>query len=342
MDKKDKKEEDLKNIKEPVFNIHKMPKGYKTGRFDLNHHTKKEKNPENNNNNNNELGDISRKNNKKIGIFIIGMGAIVVMVLLYLVFSYMNNSEFSVSKIFKFEKKNINENSEIVLPSENQPINNEDFVDDLNSIDEELVDNTNNTSTEDINTPVNLDELISVFVDSDGDGLSDDEEFILGSNHQNIDSDGDGFSDLMELLNLYDPISPGKLSDNINIDEYENKSFSYSILYPKSWDKRALSDESSLVLSIDESSFVQILVEKNESNLSIKDWYANRFMSIVDSSKIIKTKKWEGFYSEDLLAFYLTDNKLENIYTILYIFPENRPNSYINIFNSIVNSFTLK
>ena len=53
MDKKDKKEEDLKNIKEPVFNIHKMPKGYKTGRFDLNHHTKKEKNPENNNN---ELG----------------------------------------------------------------------------------------------------------------------------------------------------------------------------------------------------------------------------------------------------------------------------------------------
>lgn len=335
MAKKIKKEEDLKNIKEPVFNIHRMPKGYKSGGFDLLHHKK-------NKTDNPEIAPEKIKNNKKLGVIIISLGILIILFLIYLAFSSIAGSGFSISGIFNFKKQNINENNNIVLPDNQQSIGDDDFLD------EELVGDENNDSSDQddssdvVENPITPDELIYTFVDSDEDGLSDDEEFVLGTNHQLVDTDGDGFSDLVELSNLYNPMGPGTLLDNINIDKYENKSFSYSILHPKSWEKRVLSDESSIFFSIDESSFIQILVEKNEAKFSIKDWYANRFMTLLDDSKIIKNNKWEGLYSEDSLAFYLTDNKLENVYTILYTFPENRPNSYINIFNAMVKSFSLK
>lgn len=43
-------------------------------------------------------------------------------------------------------------------------------------------------------------------VDSDGDGLADEEEKALQTDPQNSDSDGDGLGDLVELLLAYDPL----------------------------------------------------------------------------------------------------------------------------------------
>ena len=41
--------------------------------------------------------------------------------------------------------------------------------------------------------------------DSDGDGLLNYQEYIHGTNPNNIDSDGDKFSDKQEIVNGYDP-----------------------------------------------------------------------------------------------------------------------------------------
>ncbi len=47
--------------------------------------------------------------------------------------------------------------------------------------------------------------------DSDGDGLVDELEALLGTDPQNADSDGDGFSDKEELENGYSPLGPEKI-----------------------------------------------------------------------------------------------------------------------------------
>jgi len=56
-----------------------------------------------------------------------------------------------------------------------------------------------------------------VFVDSDGDGISDAEEERLGTDVLISDSDGDGFSDGDEIRSGFDPLrySPGDMSDRV-------------------------------------------------------------------------------------------------------------------------------
>jgi len=54
-----------------------------------------------------------------------------------------------------------------------------------------------------------------LFLDSDGDGLSDYEEFIYGTNNEEPDSDFDGICDLLELQTGYDPNDPDSDNDMV-------------------------------------------------------------------------------------------------------------------------------
>lgn len=48
----------------------------------------------------------------------------------------------------------------------------------------------------------------NIFLDSDQDGLSDDEEKTYGTNPNDRDSDGDGYTDGVEVKSGYDPLKP--------------------------------------------------------------------------------------------------------------------------------------
>lgn len=48
----------------------------------------------------------------------------------------------------------------------------------------------------------------NIFIDSDQDGLSDQEEKLYGTNPQSADTDGDGYSDGAEIKSGYDPLKP--------------------------------------------------------------------------------------------------------------------------------------
>ena len=50
--------------------------------------------------------------------------------------------------------------------------------------------------------------------DSDGDGLSDAAEKILGTDPNKKDTDGDGYNDYDEVVNGYNPLGPGRLSQD--------------------------------------------------------------------------------------------------------------------------------
>jgi len=332
-DKKDQKE--IESITpDPVFNIHRMPQNYKSGRFEISSSS--------------EGSNVTptkehQQKNKKIGLIIMIFGVILVIFLGYLIFSYISNPNFSFNSLFDFEKKeeivNINDNVDdtvnIVEEDQVGEVIEEDLAEEGSQDEESVVE------IEDIEEENLEEEFAYVFLDSDSDGLSDEEEYLLGSNYLQVDSDNDGYEDLSEVLNLYNPIGVNKLIDNINIEEFKNNSFNYSVLYPKSWDISILSDESSVVFSINDNSFIQILVEKNEGQQNIGSWYGSRFFSFINSEDIIINDDWSGLYSEDGSAFYLTDKDLKNVYTILYNFPENQTQSYINIFKTMVNSFQL-
>lgn len=49
----------------------------------------------------------------------------------------------------------------------------------------------------------------SLFLDSDQDGLTDQEEKMIGIDPYNPDTDGDGYSDGEEVASGYDPLKPG-------------------------------------------------------------------------------------------------------------------------------------
>lgn len=344
--KQEKNKFDLeKTGPEPVFNIYRMPKGYKIGRFEAEKIDSKEKTGEG------FSSQEKHKHNKKIGAVIIVFGVIFVVLLGYIVFSYISNPNFKLVDVLKFNNK-----SSLEKQSDNTLLDNSNMEDkfkeeiigdDLNGDDslgeevsEDEIDNLINTSTEEEIIEVPVEENINYsFVDNDGDGLSDSEETILGTDFFKTDSDGDSYDDLTEALNLYNPAGSGKLINNSNVSKYQNNSFAYNILYPTIWDKNVLSDESSIIFSINSNSFVQVLVEENETGANIKNWYTSRFFTLVDSANSIENENWEGVYSEDGLAVYLTNKQKSYIYTILYTVPEGQPQSYINIFKIIVNSF---
>jgi len=56
-----------------------------------------------------------------------------------------------------------------------------------------------------------------ILIDSDGDGLSDEEEKIYGADPFNPDTDGDGYLDGVEVANGYNPLGAGKLARNTAI-----------------------------------------------------------------------------------------------------------------------------
>lgn len=330
IDKKNQKE--LENLTpDPVFNIHRMPQNYKSGRFEVSSddgETKITPSKEH------------KQKNKKIGLIIMIFGFIFVIFLGYLIFSYISNPNFSFNNLFSFSDESKTNNADnsasnnlVDVIKENQEENIEESIIEENNQVEDIIESIEEESVEEV--------FSYVFLDSDSDGLSDEEEYILGSNYLQVDSDNDGYDDLSEVLSLYNPIGTNKLIDNINIDEFKNNSFNYSLLYPGAWDKSILNDESSVIFLIDDNSFFQVLVEKNEGQQNIGSWYGSRFFSFINSDDIIIKDDWSGLYSEDGSAFYLTDKNLKNIYTILYNFPENQPQSYINIFKMMVNSFKL-
>ena len=341
-------EENTKLASELKFDIYKMPKNYKIGRFD----EKKIKAVIDKNNNasltssEKVVSDDSHKKNKKIGIVLLIIGSLLIVFLIYLIIAYASGSKFSLGKalsfdIFKKTETNVVENlggkniADII--QDNSTSTTEETV--STTTEEEVATSTEVLEENNSTTTVSIEPL--KLIDSDGDGLYDNEEDFLGTDKFKLDSDSDNYSDFQEVQNLYNPLGQGALDKNINISKYSSVFFKYSLLYPFNWEVNALSDDSSVILSIDDNSFVQVLVEDNEGEQNIRAWYANRFFDFVGEEEVVKGKGWQGVYSSDKTAFYLTNDKLNKVYTILYNTLPGQEGAIPNILGMIIKSFSL-
>jgi len=175
--------------------------------------------------------------------------------------------------------------------------------------------------------------------DSDGDGLSDKEEALLGSDPTLVDSDGDGYRDSAELINLYDPAGPEKLADSLAIKLYKNPTFGYGFLHPAAWQPTKLSGEDSVLFDTGDFQFFQAIVQPNTDRLGVREWYAGEFDVPPAENRLLVRPDWEGVLGEDALTVYLTDNDREYIMTLSYSPGASRSSDYKGIFQMMVASF---
>jgi len=190
--------------------------------------------------------------------------------------------------------------------------------------------------------PVAPAETITNGADQDGDGLTDKEEALLGTDLSKADSDGDNYNDLAETQSLYNPAGQGKMETSSAIKKYENSTYKYGILYPANWTLSNVGGDDSIVVQSNDNHFIQIIAQPNRKNQSIEDWYKEQF-SVESVNDALKTEVngLSGIKNDNGLIIYITDKNNGTIYTITYNLGENNVIEYKNIFEMIIKSFTI-
>jgi len=183
----------------------------------------------------------------------------------------------------------------------------------------------------------------SLGVDSDSDGLFDKEEILLGTSSSTPDSDADSYLDGFELLNIYDPAGKGKLTANPAITVYENKTFSYSLLYPEVFKTSLSGGDDSVMFNTGDNQFIQAIVQPNANGQSLDAWYLEQLdLAEVDLSSRASGVGWLGIKNPDGLTVYLMDSKQKFIFSLSYNAGGGEVLDYFNIFQMMIKSLMLK
>jgi len=121
------------------------------------------------------------------------------------------------------------------------------------------------------------DVALSNAVDNDKDGLSDEEESILGTDSTVADTDGDTYQDGTEVKNLYSPNDPDpkrRIWETTSVNKYHHPVYAYELLYPSAWVARSSGDSGQeIIFSSPSGEFVTVNVVPNPSRLSAEVWY---------------------------------------------------------------------
>lgn len=288
-------------------------------------------------------------NVKAVGGVIIGVGIVFVIILIYLSYRFVIKPQVSPQPIVKTTPTTSVDNStsteetaqvatsttvETTDP-ESISLNEEDLdLDNIKEDDEGFVLPEEGSIFDDY--------VWAPILDSDGDGLTDEEELSLGTNPNEIDTDQDGYLDLAEIQSGYDPAGSGRLEDSQFISRYQNNNLNYSFLYPNSWIVRDNNTDYLTIVTAPDNSLIQVSVSENISGQSILDWYQTTVAKGEISQDKIKTGDFgEGVMGEEDLHFYITDSNKQYIYIVSYIPAASQRLAYPNIFQMIINSLSL-
>lgn len=195
---------------------------------------------------------------------------------------------------------------------------------------------TTNTNTASGNT--NTASTIRGSLDSDADGLTNQEETLYGTDANASDTDGDTYKDGAELLALYNPDGAGRLADTTLVQRYENTTFAYSMLVPKGWTIGALDGDNIVTYTTITGEFVQASVLDNPSHLSAREWYLTLNPSIPASSLVdVAVGTLSGIVGPDHLNLFLADSG--HIYQLTYNIGIREEANYLATFTMMYSSF---
>ena len=349
--------------------VHKMPAPYVSGRFDFQRAENAVANNAQKTGNAKtsisatpvKIGSASKS--RQTGLLIMAFGVIVIGVLGYFAYTFLSKpgamKNFSLAGLFGSSNNNSAKPLDN-LTGTNTPIN------PIINTPETPVPGTNDngaqnnassteaastTSPEVINpvvivpeTPTSTAPVNTTLVDTDGDGLNNDEELLIGTDPNNVDSDFDGYEDLAELKSLYDPTNKGlQILANPNFKVYSSQTLKYSLIYPSAWEVRVSADKNSIIFSSPDQSFFQLVIQDNAGKQSIKDWYNDQFNSTLGDESVIKLLEGgEAIDSNRGTLVYATDLKHTRIYTLSYVPINENVQTYKEVFAAMFKSLVLK
>ncbi len=295
--------------------------------------------------------NVKQHNVKSIGAIIIVLGVILVGALVYLSYRFVIKPQAEKTPVAQVNKPaSISQTTETELTD--API-----VATSSAVDIETIDPISATTSQSVATTsevaINEEDmpeeglveevLWTPILDTDGDGLTDDEESAMETNVSEIDTDKDGYLDLAEIKSGYNPLNTGRLNESTSLAIHNDMVSKFSILYPVSWIKQSLNSGYTLIISAPDNSLFQVSVQDNPRNQVIADWYAETFSSETDTYSSFKNGVgWEGISSKDGLDFYLTDIEKNNIYVISYIPVISTRLAYLNIYQMMIDNFKIQ
>lgn len=181
--------------------------------------------------------------------------------------------------------------------------------------------------------------ILTASPDSDGDGLTDLEEVVIGTKPTEKDSDGDSYNDLNELKNLYNPAGEGKLLTNSKFEIYSDSAYGYTLYYPDAWTMNDSTGNGTVIFKINDTQFAEVVVISNEKKQTLEEWYKEQFgVSFILPTQTVYKKGWTGIASEDSLHVYLADPLGDKFYSFFYNIGDSATLNYKNIFNLMIDS----
>lgn len=185
-------------------------------------------------------------------------------------------------------------------------------------------------------------------LDTDSDGLTDEEESLYGTDYRNPDTDADTFLDGNEVFHRYDPLgfSPSTLLDTGSVSIYSSAETdnSFAMHYPKTWLVQSVYDPgtditSEVTFSSQTTSRIILLVKVKDKEESFETWYRENALDDVNYSVLLpKLSKggFAGYMSSDKLVTYLDLD--ERVFIFQYDVGEEKTIQFLQTFQMMVNS----
>lgn len=188
-------------------------------------------------------------------------------------------------------------------------------------------------------------------LDSDQDGLTDEEEVIFATGQAVPDTDGDSFLDGAEVVNLYDPASSGAFLDiSSNVKIAQNVQFGYQFLTPLNWTtvNETPSGESFLIKPLTGTESMRITIYENPEQLTVSNWLQSQ-VELNNLTQFLPFSNEAGFTgvkSTDNLFFVATiDDGGPGSRALMFVMEYQRGGAtqikYPSVWQMIVNSLAV-
>ncbi len=177
-------------------------------------------------------------------------------------------------------------------------------------------------------------------IDSDHDGLTDEEEVLYGTDKNKRDTDADGYTDGDEVANLYNPLKPGhaKIYDSRLVVTYVNNRYHYNLIYPAVWQIK--DDGDSVIFQDKNGEFIQVLVVKDEQNYNtVLDWYKANVDQDVGQLTKFEIDGVQAIRTLDGYKVYFLYNGY--LYSLIYNIGLRQDANFMVTFDMIVKSLNL-
>jgi hypothetical protein len=179
-------------------------------------------------------------------------------------------------------------------------------------------------------------------IDTDGDGLTDVEEALLGTDPTKADTNGNGFPDLTELRNGYDPIKAGVRLSSSSAVMFYNFNNAATLVYPSTWSATENDTKDAVVFANNSQSTIKLSVQANSQSFpDITTWFQAEFNGLTSGGSV-SGPGWQGVYSPDQLTVYLMGTKTDKVYILSYSPAANDNPSIITFFHIMVKTLTIK